>query len=266
MRKLIFFSVLLVSAQIVFCAPAKRRMPSPERRAELHKQFLARKIVKEGGMVTRADSIRKHLLFMNAQTCIPAAKIQDIGDKIGKRFSIETVSSNFTGGVSFLTADNVLKNWRTGAAVFIVDTPDWPFFLVAPEAKWAMINVRALSSDGNQGKLAERFEKVMWRAFAYVGGAAHTLQGDCVMRPVETLADIDRLKASEISPEPEMRIREHLSILGIRQIIKATYSQACEQGWAPAPTNDIQKAIWDKVHAMPTAPLKIKPETKKVKE
>ena len=30
--------------------------------------------------------------------------------------------------------------------------------------------------------------------------------------------------------------------------------------------NEYQKAIWDKVHAMPTAPIKIKPETKKVKE
>ena len=44
---------------------------------------------------------------------------------------------------------------------------------------------------------------------------------------------------------------------------RTVYRKACEEGWAPQPTNDVQKAIWDKVHAMPTEPLKIKPETKK---
>ena len=34
----------------------------------------------------------------------------------------------------------------------------------------------------------------------------------------------------------------------------------------PAPTNDVQKAIWDEIHAMPTEPIKIKPETKKVSD
>ena len=37
-----------------------------------------------------------------------------------------------------------------------------------------------------------------------------------------------------------------------------TYKRACEEGWAPAPTNEYQQAIWDKVHAVPTEPLKIK--------
>ena len=41
------------------------------------------------------------------------------------------------------------------------------------------------------------------------------------------------------------------------------YRTAVKEGWAPQPTNDVQKAIWDKVHAMPTEPLKIKSETKK---
>ena len=47
---------------------------------------------------------------------------------------------------------------------------------------------------------------------------------------------------------------------------RSVYRKACEEGWAPAPTNDVQKAIWDKVHAMPTEPIKIKPETKKTEK
>ena len=50
--------------------------------------------------------------------------------------------------------------------------------------------------------------------------------------------------------------------------VRATtnYKTACREGWAPAPTNDVQKAIWDKVHAMPTEPIKIKPEEKKTEK
>ena len=50
---------------------------------------------------------------------------------------------------------------------------------------------------------------------------------------------------------------------GLRPEILANYYEACEQGWAPAPTNDIQKAILDKVHAIPANPIKIKFDPKK---
>ena len=30
-----------------------------------------------------------------------------------------------------------------------------------------------------------------------------------------------------------------------------------EEGWSPSPTNDVQRAIWEKVHAIPDKPLTI---------
>lgn len=33
--------------------------------------------------------------------------------------------------------------------------------------------------------------------------------------------------------------------LGIANMRPYTYKLACEEGWAPAPTNQWQKAIWD---------------------
>ena len=36
---------------------------------------------------------------------------------------------------------------------------------------------------------------------------------------------------------------------GIKPLHRAPYVAAVEQGWAPPPTNDIQKAIWDRVKA-----------------
>ena len=31
--------------------------------------------------------------------------------------------------------------------------------------------------------------------------------------------------------------------------IESTYRKACREGWAPAPTNDVQKAIWEDINA-----------------
>ena len=47
---------------------------------------------------------------------------------------------------------------------------------------------------------------------------------------------------------------------------RVPYLVAVQEGWAPQPTNDVQKAIWDKVHALPTEPIKIKPEEKKTEK
>ena len=44
-----------------------------------------------------------------------------------------------------------------------------------------------------------------------------------------------------------------------------TYRQACQEGWAPAPKNDEQKAIWNQVHAIPDKPIKIEFDPKRGK-
>ncbi len=44
---------------------------------------------------------------------------------------------------------------------------------------------------------------------------------------------------------------------GVTQGKHTVYLVACQEGWAPPPTNEYQKAIWDKVHATPSKPIKI---------
>ena len=43
----------------------------------------------------------------------------------------------------------------------------------------------------------------------------------------------------------------YLGALGVVPAETATYRQACREGWAPAPTNDVQRAIWDRYRAAP---------------
>ena len=43
----------------------------------------------------------------------------------------------------------------------------------------------------------------------------------------------------------------------------STYRKACQEGWALAPTNDVQKAIWKEVHSIPDKPMTIEYKPKK---
>ena len=49
--------------------------------------------------------------------------------------------------------------------------------------------------------------------------------------------------------EPFMSMRDCFPKMGISPYRRVTYKMAVKEGWAPAPTNDYQKAIWDKVKA-----------------
>ena len=44
-----------------------------------------------------------------------------------------------------------------------------------------------------------------------------------------------------------------------------TYKSACQEGWAPEPTNDVQRTIWKQVHAVPDKPITIEFDPKKDK-
>ena len=52
---------------------------------------------------------------------------------------------------------------------------------------------------------------------------------------------------------------------GLAPEILANYYEACERGWALAPTNAAQKAIWKKVHQIPDKPITIEYDPKKDK-
>jgi len=43
----------------------------------------------------------------------------------------------------------------------------------------------------------------------------------------------------------------------VRPVYRASYAAACQEGWAPPPTNEYQRAIWNDVHKIPEKPMKI---------
>ena len=160
---------------------------------------------------------------------------------------------------------------RSGAdvAVIVVADDRTPALLSAPENRWAVVNVRKLAAglgtDAARAKFYDsRCRKEIIRAFAsVVGGLGSSFPGNIMS--VGRIEDLD-LCEEFIPFDKVSAIKQYLRDCGVIPARYATYRVACREGWAPPPTNDVQKAIWDKVHQLPTEPIKIKPETKKVSE
>ena len=165
---------------------------------------------------------------------------------------------------AFRVVDADTKN--ATMTVRVVDVAGKPPLLVAPEEGWAEINVAALASDlKDKAKakfLPERVKKMVVRGYVLAAGAGSAYPEN--LMDIVTVKDLD-YRELVLPVDAVARAQAHAFARGLTQYEKTTYRQACSEGWAPAPTNDIQKAIWDKVHELPTKPIKIEYNEKRDK-
>lgn len=144
-----------------------------------------------------------------------------------------------------------------GAFVYVGKRGTGPTLLVAPENEWASVNTDKLGVDNPSADVFNsRLSKELSRAVALVLGGSDSSVDSCLLMPITSLPDLDNAPDS-LSPEPLGKMASYSEKKGYSQIRRVTYKKACQEGWAPAPTNDIQKVIWDEVHTPPTKPLKI---------
>ena len=208
-------------------------------------------LAKTGGTVY-ATGAGPSVLFLNVQTRVAASLIQETPDQIQKilRLPAQVVSRPSSEPVT--EALKALADPRTAVVIVIADTPGYPALLVAPENRWVVVNVAALGgADVPAETLASRVQKELWRAFGYVMGAAHSTYEHCVLKPVLKPEDLDELKPKTLCPEPLNKIMTFSQKLGVPPVRMGTYRKAVEEGWAPAPTNDIQRAIWQELGKKP---------------
>jgi len=240
----VLYMCLCVGAQNAPQAPAA--VPTPARRA-LPPEARGMLFAKTGGYI-QAKAEGPELLFLNAQTRVPASVIDEPVEQIGKLLRLPARRKDTPKTGEPLTAAlDALQDKGVAVVVAVGDTPGYPALLIAPEAHWALVNVAALDGEGvTPETLATRTRKEVWRAFGYLMGAGHTKVDACVMKPVLSTKDLDELKGACLSPELFNQIYAHAQKLGIQPARRTTYAKAVEEGWAPPPTNEIQRAIWEK--------------------
>lgn len=194
------------------------------------------------------------------------SKVVSILDEqsIVERDAIERIASEMQSMLMLPVAVNASSN----VAVRIrlrADEKAAPL-VIMPDNAIAIVDVKALSVDKPAMPLLEtRLSKEIWRGFVYVLGGGNTYVQNCVMKQVSSLKDLDAIPSRTACPDAYLRIAESARAIGLNPLRRVTYRQACKEGWAPQPTNDVQKAIWDQIHAIPDKPITIEFDPKKDK-
>ena len=248
MKKLVFAVGIIVSlvavAEQQAVTNAVTDAQKKAQRAEVRKRMFA----KTGGLIE--CKAKGKVAIVNCQSRISkevvAAKVTDIRKVL--RIQIDELEAEpFSAKNAFERCRALPKG--AAAALYIVDSPDMPMSLTSIEEHWAVINV----TDLNDRRFARQFTRGLTLAF----GGVHSQFKASPMQPVSKPEDLDKLVSDGVAFDSLNGIVQSLRALGVTQAFPSTYRKAVMEGWAPAPTNDVQKAIWEEVHAKPTKPMKI---------
>ena len=239
-------------------AAPKRRI-SPEKLRETIRRVQAKKT---GGIVRRPGSAKGEFVVVNAQRKVPEEAIAPVVGVLDKSIHVQArvVSAQ---AVAAGDAKSAIAGAGGALGVVLVEGGG-PSLLVAPEDGWAVVDVSALAKDSPPpATLAARVRKEALRAFAFVGGGAYVARGEPLMRDVRTVRELDAVGIEQFGIEEIVHLRESVAHYGLVPWQQATYKKACEEGWAPAPANEFQKAIFEQVRADkergPTNPIAIPP-------
>lgn len=253
-------SILITVAAIYSYAqssnPAERKRLSPEERAIRRAQ--ARRIMSEkvGGFISRTGTPQGEIVYVNCQKRIPKTWI----DESINYFKEETkFNISYKEGSFEFPSPKVIGN----ASLFIIDDEKMPAILVAPENAWAFVNVAIIAKEKRPVFFEMRSKKQMSRAFALLCGASNSQYPRALTRGIINEQDLDKNPDPRLPVDVLSRFRSYMEPLGVKPQALVPYRKAVEEGWAPTPTNDVQKAIWDKVRSIPTNPMKIKYQPKK---
>lgn len=256
MKKVFILSLMVLAFPVL---RAENAAPQQVRkrltRAEIQARIAAR-VQAEGGYVTQETQGRV-VRFLSRTSAVPEADLQAVAEELSHLLRI----------VCEVSGSGKESASRTGCLITLVEQEQAPTLLIAPEEPWAVVNVKNLKKDNPSAELLKtRIKKELVRAFGFAMGAANSSMQPCLMRPVYSLGDLDAEKVQTLSPDPLMGISQTIERLNFARPRRVTYRKAVEEGWAPAPTNAVQQAIWDKMQAEkergPTNGLQIPPPKK----
>ena len=214
----------------------------------------------EGGLVSDFPKDAGAFVIVNAQSRVAENQIGCLAQIFRSQFSINI--KTFVGKpVDPAAAAGELAKLGAKGGIWIVDRAGYPLSLGAVEDGWGILNVSPIFADKpDAAKANSRFLKAMLRLFASIHGIGDpTSMPGCVMKPGVGVKGLDDNLCDCYSPEAVSKVGEFLAFAGYKQGRTATYLEACQEGWAPSPTNDVQRKIWKEVHTIPDQPIQIKP-------
>ena len=255
---MITFIILGLSLCNSAIAESEKKSATPEEIQARKEQFLKN----TGGFVRKPNSGGGKVVFIDAQDRFAHEEIVSVATTLGDSYHIDVESVKKTT-LSIADAKDAIKT--TGAKAGVIATSlgsNEPALIVLPDECCALVNVAAFPPDAKSGLLRRQ----ILRGFAAAAGAMTSQVNPSLMSSFSNTKKLESFPVEEVPADVALRVRTYLRTLGVVPYVTTTYKHAVREGWAPAPTNDVQQAIWDKVKAeqaqIPTKPLKITPDMK----
>lgn len=244
MKKLIY----LATMSMCFVMFANDIQSTSDGKVSIKEKLYHYNMKKYGGRLRQPNSEKGKIIVVNKQSLIN----QDMIDKV-----IQELVDKYRYTIEVSSQD--VQSQKGLIVIRLEETDRRERIILAPEDLWVSLNVKSLAIDNPPNIfLKDRFDKEFKRSFAMVCCGTASDNGGSLMMPMNSLSDIDAFGAVIIPPDVNARISGNMPTVGMKPYRVCKYVEACQEGWAPAPTNEFQQAIWDKVHEIPSEPLKIK--------
>lgn len=205
---------------------------TPQQREERVRLIRLQELITEGGEMPFPGTPRGTIRFINLQKKVPTADLQ-------KFLSYFDSMLNYDMKIVEQDCDATLK-------IKIIDDPSAPVMLVAPEDRWAQVNVAKLGGEGVKPTyLAARTRKELMRTFAFL--TAGSSNKAPLFASLRNTKHLDKIVENGFPVDIIMRTREYLESMNVVPLEMASYKSVLLNGYDVAPTNDYQRAIYKEV-------------------
>lgn len=238
-------------------SPEEQAAAKAARREEFQKET--------GGYVIKEDKDNGLVLVGNAQKRLARDKISHPARYMLAYAKLPVVVRDVDPSLAANPGPKSAADQKATVVLFIKDDKSCSStIVVSPDERWGFVNVAALDADDPGDEvLASRVCKATNRAICFLLGSGGSKYPNTLVGSFRAgIKDYERFPTDGLPPDVFPRMADYAKGIGIRQVVRTTYYNACKRGWAPAPTNECQKAIWDKVHQLPTNPLPLVKPTK----
>ena len=222
-----------------------------------------------GGFVIDYKAAKGKYVFINCQEKLDVKLIKGLSNGLKNDYS--WIIEFMDGDKSVCTIKDAIvqkKKCEAIAATLFVYSDELPHTVTIPEENISIVNVKELMLDKPKTILLEnRIVRAAMRGFSFSLGVGYSTYEAGVMHPISKASDLDRFSANFIPPDCANFALQNGSKIGFKPYRRTTYKRACKEGWAPAPTNEFQKAVWEKVRSEkergPANPIEIPMPKKK---
>ena len=228
------------------------------------KMTAADRLAKLGGYVVYPNSQKGSIAFIDTQKAVDVSgDFEEVFGHLRRQIPVRLELVKKEPGSPRTLKDG---SGATFAVVFVSDDSQPPSVIV-PEERYAVVNF-ARYSDGlklpeDDTKYRRRCARAALKALVLLcGGGSSRYPGHVAAAHAPQELDFAHDK---LPIDIQESIKKYLGAAGVTPLKRTIYQRACQEGWAPPPTNEYQKAIWDEVRKLPTKPLQIKFDPKRGK-